>query len=72
MKPGSVAVLHIPHSWWEIPADVRRSFVLSDRELETELIRLSDTWTDELFDCGRAAKVVFPVSLLTGGGRVSF
>ncbi len=62
LKP--VAVLHIPHSSTEIPPDIRRSFVLSDRELESELIRMTDSYTDELFDCGEAAKVVFPVSRL--------
>ena len=64
MKPGPLAVLHIPHSSREIPADVRRSLLLSDSELEAELIRLTDSYTDILFDCGRAAKVVFPVSRL--------
>ena len=64
MKPGPVAVLHIPHSSREIPADVRRSLLLSDRELESELIRLTDSYTDILFDCSQAAKVIFPVSRL--------
>ncbi len=64
MSPKPVAVLHIPHSSREIPADIRRSLVLSDRELESELLRLTDSYTDELFDCGQAAKVVFPVSRL--------
>ena len=64
METKPVAVLHIPHSSWEIPADVRRSFVLSDSELESELLRLTDSYTDILFDCGQAAKVVFPVSRL--------
>ena len=38
--------------------------MLSDSELESELIRLSDSYTDELYDCGQAAKVIFPVSRL--------
>lgn len=37
---------------------------MSDRELESELTRLTDSYTDELYDCGQAAKVVFPVSRL--------
>ena len=64
MNPKQVAVLHIPHSSRVIPPDVRRSFVLSDSELETELTRMTDGYTDEFFDCGEAAKVVFPVSRL--------
>lgn len=38
--------------------------MLSDRELESELTRLTDSYTDELFDCGLATPVVFPVSRL--------
>ncbi|MDO8578184.1 MAG: N-formylglutamate amidohydrolase [Dehalococcoidales bacterium] len=64
MKTGPVTVLHIPHSSREIPADIRRSLVLSDSELESELLRLTDSYTDVLYDCGQAAKVVFPVSRL--------
>ncbi len=63
LKPTAIA-LHIPHSSKEIPPDVRRSFVLPDSELETELIRLSDSYTDELFDCKLATKIIFPVSRL--------
>lgn len=58
-------VLHIPHSSRVIPADVRPTFSLSDAELEAELIRMTDSYTDVLFQLPRcAARVVFPVSRL--------
>lgn len=59
-------VLHIPHASTYIPEDVRPTLLLDDDELEDELLRLTDHFTDELF--GRliagAAEIVFPVSRL--------
>jgi N-formylglutamate deformylase len=57
-------VLHIPHSSKEIPPDIRPSLVLSDEELETELVRLTDSYTGELYDCRMATRIIFPVSRL--------
>ena len=60
-------ILHVPHASRKIPADVRRTLLLDDAELERELTRMTDAWTDELF-LGAAgsgdATVVFPVSRL--------
>ena len=60
------AILHVPHSSVVIPPEVRRSLVLSDDEIESELIRMTDRFTDVLFDCegGIARRIVFPVSRL--------
>jgi len=59
-------ILHIPHASRVIPLDTRSAFVLSDEDLEAELIRMTDAYTDELFDLAPhlARKVVFPVSRL--------
>ena len=60
-------ILHIPHSSREIPAEVRRTLLLDDAELERELTRMTDAWTDELFPGAAGsgdAAVVFPVSRL--------
>lgn len=57
-------VLHIPHASREIPADVRDSLVLGDRELEREIVRMTDAYTDELFRYRFATAVRFPVSRL--------
>jgi len=61
---GPHAVVHIPHASTVIPEDVRATFVLSDKALERELLRLTDRHTDELFalDPTIAVPVVFEVS----------
>jgi len=57
-------VFHIPHASREIPVDVRRSMLLCDSDLDAELNKLTDAFTDELFpvDALEAHAVVFPVS----------
>jgi len=59
-------VLHIPHASTKIPDDVRERLLLDETAIETELARMTDWFTDELF--GRtvpgAVEVVYPVSRL--------
>lgn len=43
-------IAHVPHGSTFIPKDVRRSFFLSDRDLETELLLMTDRYTPELFE----------------------
>lgn len=59
-------VVHVPHASRTIPRTVRRRFVPTDSELEIELLRMTDHYTDELFACdaGQAGSVVYPVSRL--------
>jgi len=59
-------VLHIPHASKVVPEAVRPTLVLSDADLEVELIRMTDSYTDELFALpgNVAVSVVFPVSRL--------
>lgn len=59
-------VLHIPHSSHFIPPEARRAIVLDDAALRTELLRMTDAYTDELFEvtAAEAGRVVFPVSRL--------
>lgn len=49
-----------------IPADVRTEIVLSDADLDRELLDMTDHFTDELFVLpdGQAEAVLFPVSRL--------
>ncbi len=42
-------VLHVPHDATEIPAAVRPQFVLSDAELQAELVRITDHHTLGLY-----------------------
>ena len=59
-------ILHIPHASKTIPDRVRKTFLLSDSELHDELIRMTDSFADDLFVCEQAPvrRVVFPVSRL--------
>ena len=63
-EPAPVTVLHVPHASRVIPPNVRRSILLTDDELSAELRRMTDAFTDELFqlDPAVARAVVFPVS----------
>lgn len=60
------AVLHIPHASRYVPDDVRKTILLSDDELDLELLLLTDHFTDRLFDCSSpiGASIVYPVSRL--------
>ena len=64
MKNRSGLVLHIPHSSTHIPASMRPTLLLSDAELQQELLRITDAYTDELFQCEGAVTVRHPVSRL--------
>ncbi len=57
-------ILHIPHSSVYIPVDVRKIFVLSMKGLEKELLRITDHFTNDLFQCPGAVRVVHKVSRL--------
>jgi len=59
-------ILHIPHSSKAIPRKIRETFLLSDDELNKELICMTDAYTDELFTKGmrNTHTEVYPVSRL--------
>jgi N-formylglutamate deformylase len=63
---SQLVVLHIPHSSWQVPAQEREDIRLDDAALNSELLRMTDSYTDELFAPTRveAGRVVFPVSRL--------
>ena len=60
------AILHIPHSSIEIPVEVHQNLILTNEELEEELLSMTDRYTDELFslDSRTANQVVFRYSRL--------
>ena len=64
-KPPA-AVIHIPHSSLLIPDDVLDQYVIGKEELARELLRMTDRYTDELFELPEdmAMTVRFPVSRL--------
>lgn len=59
-------VLHIPHASQMIPSDVRDEILLDDPSLARELLRMTDHFTDELFDPAAIGTpvVLYPVSRL--------
>jgi N-formylglutamate amidohydrolase len=44
-----LVILHIPHASTYVPADIRETFLVSEAELNKELLLLTDAYTDELF-----------------------
>ena len=59
-------VLHVPHDSTDIPDELRSQFLLSDSELQTELIRMTDHHTHRIFadSPGEASVVRAPFSRL--------
>jgi N-formylglutamate deformylase len=61
-----IAVVHVPHSSRHVPAEERKAICLDDLALDTELLLMTDAYTDVLFPVTKveAARLVFPVSRL--------
>jgi len=57
-------LLHIPHSSLVIPNAVRAAIRIGDAELKNELLRMTDWYSDILFDLAGAQRLVFPYSRL--------
>lgn len=64
MKPP--VVVHVPHASTVIPLDAAPPLLLAGREVDTELLAMTDRYTDELFALteSEATTVRFPVSRL--------
>jgi N-formylglutamate deformylase len=63
---SKIVVLHIPHSSRSVPPEERQAICLDDAALNSELLSVTDAYTDELFPLTavEADRVVFPVSRL--------
>ena len=57
-------IFHIPHSSKNIPEDIRRQFILSDQELDKELLLMTDLFIDDLFSPTNENNIalIYPVS----------
>jgi N-formylglutamate amidohydrolase len=51
-------LFHVPHDSTWVPPSVRNQFLLNDEELKTELLRMTDHWTFDLFAQGIPARRV--------------
>ena len=61
-----ICVIHVPHASTVVPAAARSAIALSDKELQQELLTMTDHFTDDLFRVSEnlAKAVTFPVSRL--------
>lgn len=57
-------IRHIPHDSTTIPTEYRDTFLLNDAELQTELVRMTDSHTAALFGGDPETDLIFPVSRL--------
>ena len=59
-------ILHIPHASKHIPDKYLKYFTLSKKDLEIEILKMTDHFTDELFDisCSNIHQLKFPLSRL--------
>jgi len=59
-------IIHIPHASTLIPAPERAKLLISEDDLRDELLRMTDRYTEQLFDVGgkAASRLIFPVSRL--------
>ena len=59
-------VLHIPHASRHIPDEYLKFFTLSKKDLEIEILKMTDHFTDELFDVSgdNIHQLKFPISRL--------
>lgn len=57
-------IIHIPHGATHIPEKYKSQFLLSETELDRELLKMTDWYTDELFQIPGIRKQINPVSRL--------
>jgi len=57
-------IMHIPHASRLIPPDVRDQFFITEAELQHEIDRLTDHYTDELFSVNKndVVTLTFPIN----------
>lgn len=57
-------IRHIPHSSQLIPTDFRDQYLITQDQLDFEILRLTDWFTDDLFADEDTVELIFPVSRL--------
>ncbi|MCR4880787.1 MAG: N-formylglutamate amidohydrolase [bacterium] len=57
-------LIHIPHSSYHIPPEYKSLFFLKGDDLFQEQVKMTDSYTNELFDIRGVQKIVFSISRL--------
>lgn len=57
-------LIHIPHSSYLIPEEYKKLFFLKGGNLKQEQIKMTDSYTDELFNLRGIKQHIFPISRL--------
>lgn len=57
-------LIHIPHSSYIIPKKYKELFFLNEDELHIEQLKMTDSYTNELFDIKGIQKLIFRISRL--------
>ncbi len=57
-------LIHIPHSSYSIPSEYRELFFLKENDLNEEQIKMTDSYTNELFNIKGVQQHIFPISRL--------
>jgi N-formylglutamate amidohydrolase len=57
-------LLHIPHSSYSIPFKYQKLFYLNPLDLRKEQIKMTDSYTEDLFNINGIKKLIFPISRL--------
>jgi N-formylglutamate amidohydrolase len=62
----SSIIFHIPHSSTHLPIEIRRDMLIDDNELESELLKMTDHYVDELAEdtADYVSLIKFPYSRL--------
>lgn len=69
-RSASPVILHVPHASTTIPPDVRSGIELDDAALASELLRMTDAYTDRIAAAAAAQAATTPWQFVNGLSRL--